>query len=142
MVKTLLKLGIVLLLTLIAISCESNGEQQKDEQNFGQLNVQEAKSLIDANSNNSNFVIIDMRTPPEINQGFIKDAVFIDFMKSDFQEKFDQLDRNKMYLIYCQRGYRSGRAFDMMKEGGFKSAYNMYAGFGDWSRNNFPTEFR
>ena len=41
-----------------------------------------------------------------------------------------KLDKNKVYLIYCASGSRSGNAHDTMRSQGFHEVYNMLGGFG------------
>ncbi len=42
------------------------------------------------------------------------------------------MDKQKIYLVYCQSGVRSRDAVDLMKEIGFKNVYHMYEGIAGW----------
>ncbi len=73
--------------------------------------------------------LIDLRTPPEFNDGFIKGAVMINFLDDDIDKQLSMLDKSKKYFIYCQQGGRSQRCMDKMKVMGFQSVYNLLGGY-------------
>ena len=100
---------------------------------------QEAFTLIQNNQNNSDFVIIDVRTPGEFADGYIENANNIDFYATTFREELDNLDKNKTYLIYCRSGARSGSALDIMAELNFEEVYNILGGMLQWQSEEFPT---
>ncbi|MFC2021677.1 rhodanese-like domain-containing protein [Chloroflexota bacterium] len=103
------------------------------------ISPQEALTLIQNNQNNPDFVIIDVRTPEEFAEGYIENAVNIDFYSKTFRDELDNLDKNKTYLIYCRSGGRSGKALDIMAELGFKEAYNTLGGIIAWKAAELPT---
>lgn len=76
--------------------------------------------------------LIDVRTPNEYANGKIDDAVNIDFMNESFDEKINQLDKNKLTLIYCQSGGRSARALTKMKALGFVNVLELDGGYSHW----------
>ncbi|MFC1941196.1 rhodanese-like domain-containing protein [Chloroflexota bacterium] len=103
------------------------------------ISTQEAFTLIQNNQNNRDFVIIDVRTTEEFAEGYIENAVNIDFYSETFRDELDKLDKNKTYLIYCRSGNRSGKARDIMAELNFKEVYNMLGGFVQWDADGLPT---
>lgn len=81
----------------------------------------------------SNVVVIDVRTPGEIQAGYITGAdLFIDY-NGDFKGGIADLDKSKTYLVYCRSGGRSSGAAKMMEEAGFTSIYNLSGGISSWS---------
>lgn len=80
-----------------------------------------------------NIVILDVRTPGEVERGAIEGALNIDFRAPDFQEKIADLDPDKTYLVYCQGGGRSAKACNMMQDMGFSTLYEMKNGYGNWT---------
>lgn len=100
---------------------------------------QEAFTLIEDNRNNSDFVIIDVRTAEEFADGHIEDAGNIDFYSTTFREELDNLDKNKTYLIYCRSGSRSGSTADIMAELNFEEVYNILGGMIQWNSEELPT---
>jgi rhodanese-related sulfurtransferase len=79
------------------------------------------------------IVILDVRTPAEVAQGALPDAIVIDFMTEEFATKVKTLDKNKHYYIYCRSGNRSGQACNMMSQMGFKHLVNLDGGMIAWN---------
>lgn len=80
-------------------------------------------------------VIIDVRTANEFEQNAFKNALNINFLKPDFWEKLDALDKSKTYLVYCRTGRRSIRACTLMSNGGFDKTkvFNLDGGIVTWA---------
>lgn len=94
------------------------------------------KSLIDEKK----YVLIDLRTNDEIDKkGMIKGAVQIDFLAKDAEKKIEQLDHNKVYLIYCAGGGRSGECAELMQKLGFREVVDLEKGYDDWKRKGLET---
>lgn len=64
-------------------------------------------------------VILDVRTPGEIAEGYLEGAMFVDFMADDFADKIVELDRAADYIVHCRSGNRSGQAIVIMSDLGF-----------------------
>ena len=102
------------------------------------LSPQEAFALIQVNQNNPDFVILDVRTPEEVAGGYIGDAIFIDYYSDTLRDELDNLDKDKVYLIYCQSGGRSGPTLSIMEELGFGEVYEMSGGISAWQEAELP----
>ncbi len=100
---------------------------------------QEAFTLIQESQNNPEFVILDVRTPEEFADGHIENAIIIDYYSETFRDDVNKLDKNKMYLIYCRSGNRSGSALNIMEELNFSEVYNMTGGIIQWNNEGLPT---
>jgi len=85
-------------------------------------------------SKSPDAVIIDVRSPDEIQSGIIPGTkIFIDFNNEDFGEAAKSLDKGKTYLIYCRSGSRSGKACKILSEMGFSGPlYNLAKGIAEW----------
>lgn len=81
----------------------------------------------------NNAVILDVRTSKEFSGGAIEGAVNINV--DDLRENLENLDKNKVYAIYCQVGLRGYLANRIMKNNGFK-AVNLNGGYNLWSKVN------
>ncbi len=101
------------------------------------LSSERFKAII---ANDKDGVIIDLRTTDEINKGFIKGSVQLNFLAKDAEQQIDKLDKNKTYYIYCAAGGRSADAAEYMESHGFKRIYNLEKGFSDWAKKGFPVE--
>ena len=77
--------------------------------------------------NDSNRVIIDLRTTAEIKtEGTIKEALHIPI--DDLRKKLDGLDKNKEYYLFCAVGFRGYLAHRILEQNGFRSK-NISGGF-------------
>ena len=102
------------------------------------ISVEEAAQLIEDNNNNSDFVILDVRTPSEFESGALENAVNIDFYSETFEEEIAKLDRDTHYLIYCRSGGRSSRVLELVKSLGFSKVYEMRGGINNWMAKGYP----
>jgi rhodanese-related sulfurtransferase len=102
------------------------------------VTVVQADSLIQSNTTNPDFIIIDVRTPSEYGNGFIQGAININYYAANFGAIIDTLDKNKMYLVYCGSGTRSAKARDTMQRKHFVTVYNMLGGTGAWVGAGYP----
>ncbi|MDT7827832.1 rhodanese-like domain-containing protein [Pricia sp. S334] len=83
--------------------------------------------------NDENAVVLDVRTPEEVEEGYIPNATNIDFyLGQEFLTEVEKLDKDKNYYVYCRSGNRSGQACAVMNSVGFKNAYNLEGGFMKW----------
>ena len=102
------------------------------------IDSREAAGLIQQEQENADFVILDLRTPPEFQQGRLQQAVLLDYYSKTFVDNLKQLDKNKIYLVYCRSGNRSGRALSIFEQLGFTRVYNMADGINGWIRAGLP----
>ena len=83
--------------------------------------------------NDTEAVIIDVRTDEELAEGMIPNAEQIDIFQSQtFIEKIQALDASKNYYVYCRSGGRSAQACALMNQIGIKNAFNLSGGFMEW----------
>ena len=76
-------------------------------------------------------VILDVRTSKEFSGGAIEGAININV--DDLRANLEKLDKNKMYVIYCQVGLRGYLANRIMRNNGFR-AVNLNGGYNLWSK--------
>lgn len=97
------------------------------------VNQTEWQELI---ANDSNAVIIDVRTPRECAEGIIENAIMIDFLNApEFMGEIEKLDKNKKYYVYCRSGNRSGQACQLLGNVGINTTYNLSGGMLAWTGN-------
>ena len=102
------------------------------------LAPKEALELIQKNSKNPGFVILDVRTPEEFESGHIERAININYHTDTFVEDLNKLDKNKTYLVYCRTGRRSGDTVDIMTKQGFKELYRTDGDIVKWKSEGLP----
>lgn len=79
-------------------------------------------------------IVIDVRTPGEVSEGYIDGATkFIDVNGSNFEAEIAKLDKSAEYIIYCRSGMRSMSASTYMVDHGFSNVYNLQGGIMGWS---------
>lgn len=83
-----------------------------------------------------NPIILDVRSPEELAEGFIPNYKQINFFNTSFRKELERLDRAKTYLVYCRSGNRSGKACMMMSKMGFEKLYNLQGGIQAWNTLN------
>lgn len=99
-----------------------------------------AFQLVDSNTSNPDFVILDVRTASEFNADHIANAINIDYYGATFSTELDKLDRSKIYLMHCAGGSRSANVFTMMKNMKFAKVYQLLGGFNGWKAAGYPTD--
>ncbi|QEE49762.1 rhodanese-like domain-containing protein [Flavobacterium alkalisoli] len=81
----------------------------------------------------SNAVVLDVRTEDECAEGMLPNAVCINFFEREhFFDEMRKLDRDKNYYVYCRSGNRSGMACQFMESFGFENTINLNGGLLLW----------
>lgn len=98
-----------------------------------QITVQELHSL----ASDASLRIIDVRRPPEWNDGHIPGAELhpLDRLRGSLTS----LDREKTLAVHCKSGYRSAIACSLLQANGFKRVMNVLGGFDAWRVADLPT---
>ncbi|QIE59123.1 rhodanese-like domain-containing protein [Rasiella rasia] len=82
----------------------------------------------------NNAVVIDVRTPHEIEEGMIPHATHLDIQNAPtFMQGAQELDKSKNYYVYCRSGGRSAQACMILESMGFSNTYNLLGGFSEWT---------
>lgn len=136
-----MKYYLILIIAIVFAACTSrkeNTETKNETVEVGTLETISPEMFQQKLTQTEGAVILDVRTSPELEGGYIEGATNIDFKSPDFQEKISQLDRNKPYFVYCAGGSRSGKATELMRQLNFKRIYNLDGGFGAWKNQGLP----
>lgn len=88
----------------------------------------------------TNALLVDVRTPTEFEKGHIANALNINFLSNDFEEKAKRLNPKKTIYLYCQSGNRSGKAAAKLKELGFARLRDLKGGMIQWRAQQLPEE--
>jgi thioredoxin len=119
---------IALIGSILLIACSSNS------QTFTNLSPKEFKSAFEK----ENAILLDVRTPQEINGGMIENASTIDFYDADFSKKIAKIQKDKTVYVYCKSGGRSSKAAKMLLESGHAKVVNLKGGIMAWNTNRMP----
>ena len=104
------------------------------------VNPKEAFELV---SQQSDVIILDVRTPEEFSSGHIGGALNINIASDNFKDRLAEMKREKAYLVHCAAGApngRSRRSVALMEKLGFKKIYHLEGGFFGWRRAGYATE--
>ena len=82
--------------------------------------------------------LIDVRTANEFQTGHLANAQNWDFLSGQFQDQIKQLNKDQPVFLYCQRGGRSHKCYQLLKENGFSQVLDLKGGFLAWQNKNMP----
>jgi phage shock protein E len=116
----------------------SSGVAAADEHALAPL---DAQKLIEENRDNAKFVIIDLRTQREFDQGHIEGAKQIHYYATNFMRVMSQMDRESTLFLYCQKGRQSPLAFRALQRLRFAQIFILDGGIEEWINAGLPTEF-
>ncbi len=83
-------------------------------------------------------VVLDVRTPEEFAEGYIPNALNLDFYEPDFKTQVAKLNKEQTYFVYCKAGGRSASAADIMRKEGFKNVIDLDGGITAWEEAKLP----
>jgi len=106
----------------------------------GNITVLQSYELIQNNTNNSGFVILDVRTPTDYRASRIPGAINLDYFNDSFEFYLGIFDKNLTYLVYCDGGGISSLALDHMETIGYMKIYHMLNGFERWKELGYEVE--
>lgn len=125
-----------------ALAEDQDKDQDKQDGPVRHLDAPAAAKLLAESENDEKerLTIIDIRTVAEFDEGHLKGAKQIDFLRDDFAEEIAKLDRKKPYLVHCRSGGRSTRSLSVWKELGFEKVYHLDGGILAWIKAKLPVE--
>ena len=141
--------GVMLLTSLLCMDLSAydvNLAQKFDEtfSQYSQAYLNNSKMLVDADSvmkmlqKKEDFVLLDIRTPAEMNiVGLrMKNSVEIPFDVLFKKENLDKLPKDKPIVIVCYSGSRALQAATSLEMLGFKNAKVLYGGIVALAQSN------
>ena len=77
---------------------------------------------------NEGAILVDVRTQEEYDEAHIDGAVLLTLDTIDEDSAKDVIgNKDKVVIVYCKSGVRSGQAADILKDLGYKNVYNLGA---------------
>ena len=123
----MMKLIFLLLAVMLLTAC---GQDKENNQGAAYLNItaEEAKQIMDSEEG---YIILDVRTQEEYNQGHIPGAIVISH--EEIAEKAEEVltDKNQLILVYCRSGRRSKITAEALVELGYTNIKE-FGGIIDW----------
>jgi len=139
MSKSLLHVAAFTLVVSLCISgtgAAEPGPPKASESAIQHVDATQAQKLIAEKK----VIVLDIRTPGEFNRGRIAGAKNIDFQAPDFEQRIDNLNKSKSYLVHCASGGRSTHSLLLFKKHEFQSIYHLDGGIKAWEKAGLPVE--
>ncbi len=118
----------LVLFAAFAISCQSQTTS----------NVLDAPAFQTKVKETPKGVVLDVRTAQEYSEGYIPNALNIDYNSDSFKAQVSKLDSSATYFVYCRSGKRSAGAAAYMRSIGFSKVYELNGGIVSWGENKYP----
>ena len=110
---------------LIMAGCSVPVEQ---EASYRQISMDEAITMMETESN---YIILDVRTPEEFAEKHIPDAINIPNETIGTEEIPELPDKEQLILVYCRSGNRSKQASEKLVRLGYTNIVE-FGGINDW----------
>ena len=121
------KLVFLLLAVMMLTAC---GQDKENDQRAVYVNItaEEAKQIMDSEEG---YIILDVRTQEEYDQGHIPGAILIP--DTEIKAKAEEVltDKDQLILVYCRSGRRSKLAAEALVELGYTNIKE-FGGIIDW----------
>ena len=83
----------------------------------------------------SDYILVDVRTIEEYESGHIQDAINFDYYSESFQKEILSLDKSASIVLYCRTQNRSTKTANYLKENGYKEITVLEGGITSWVKN-------
>ena len=121
------KLIFLFLAVMMLTACGQNTENNR-EAAYMNITAEEAKQIMDSETG---YIILDVRTQEEYDQGHIPGAIVISH--EQIADRAEELltDKDQLILVYCRSGRRSKLAAQILAELGYTNIKE-FGGILDW----------
>ena len=120
------RLFFLALLFFFLTGCAASAEQKNS---FRHVSMDEAISMMEKESN---YIILDVRTPEEFSEKHIPNAINIPNETIGTEEIPDLPDKDQLILVYCRSGNRSKQASEKLVKLGYTNIVE-FGGINDWT---------
>jgi len=120
----------LLIISILLISITNYGQHKT----INQVDALEFDRLVKQN----NGILLDVRTNSEFNNGHIANSGNLNFYSLSFRKKLILLPKNEPIYLYCNTGYRSEKAAEILLENGYSNVYNLEHGIMEWDLEELP----
>lgn len=129
MEKTIKLLAVIFIITMfVGCNKQQDNNTTKVKTAYQKISAQEAKKIIDEQKG---YIILDVRTQEEFDEGHIENAVLIPDYEIESKASLELSDKNVQILVYCRTGRRSAIAAQKLFEMGYTDVKD-FGGIVDW----------
>lgn len=108
---------------------DAGKEPVAGENSYVQISMDEAVAMMEEETD---YVILDVRTPEEFAQKHIPGAVNVPNEEIGDDEIAELPDKEQLILVYCRSGNRSKQASEKLAALGYTNVYE-FGGINDWT---------
>ena len=125
--------ALCVLLVIVCVFCgcnrtEVSAPEEENKLTYEQITPSEAKKIMDTEGD---YVILDVRTEEEYDEGHIEGAVLIPDFEITSKAEGILTDKNQLILVYCRSGRRSKLAAEALVSLGYTNVKE-FGGIIDW----------
>ncbi len=129
-------IGLIIVLVLVIFTGCNKKQTTQNEQNsesskvntYEQITPAQAKEIMDTETN---YIILDVRTQEEFDEGHIEDAILIPDYEIEQKAEGTLTDKEQLILVYCRSGRRSKLAAEGLANLGYTNVKE-FGGIIDW----------
>ena len=125
--------GILILGAMLAFGCSAQPKETEGEtmekNTYTQITMTEAVEMMNTESN---YIILDVRTYEEYNEGHVPGAICIPNETIGSEDLSALPDKNQLILVYCRSGNRSKQASEKLVRLGYTNIVE-FGGIRDWT---------
>ena len=118
-----------IILLMFAIMFFAGCSEEVSKVGYKQITTEEAIIMM---AEESDYIILDVRTPEEYESGHIKDAINIPNEIIGDKEIAELPDKEQLIMIYCRSGNRSKQASEKLVELGYTNVVE-FGGINTWT---------
>ena len=117
-----------LLIAVILLTACGHTEENDREAVYMNITAEEARQIMDSEEG---YVILDVRTQEEYDQGHIPGAILIPNTEIEARAEQELPDKDQLILVYCRSGRRSKLAAGILVSLGYTDIRE-FGGIIDW----------
>ena len=135
--KLLIALSLLVILGFLMTSCKDSAATDSQENTPSTSSGDSGERILDKETfaaaiKKSGVQVIDVRMPPDFEQGHIENAININFFDPDFKHKLLELNRSKTYYLYDKNEKTAYRSMKFMEDNDFKNVFMLKGGYEAW----------
>ena len=119
---------ILMLLPLMLLTACGQTTEKKQEAVYRNITAEDARKIMDSEEG---YVILDVRTQAEYDEGHIPGAVLIPNTEIEDRAEKELPDKDQLILVYCRSGNRSKKAAQALAALGYTNIRE-FGGILDW----------
>lgn len=119
---------VILCLTLLFLASCGGGDADVERRSYMSITAKEAKEIME---NETDYIILDVRTQEEFDEGHIPGALLIPDYEVSQRAESELPDKAALILVYCRSGRRSKNSAQTLAELGYTNVKE-FGGIIDW----------